>query len=252
MQRWKWLLAAVPTVVPLAGNAFAADLPVRNRFEAPVAGTTTQIDLAFDATTIRTIFGYAAVTFSPFGFLEQSGFRVRVAGLAGHYSYILEGPPDIRNNGNTVQGDLLVGYEFVRENFSIAGYIGANVQDHVLSAFDPLNPVVGTEWGFKAALDIYANPTPNTLVTLNANYSTAFDTYYAKTKFGWAFGPSPDVFFGPEVTFLGNERFDQWRVGAHITGVKFGKLSIGVAGGYLHDREEGSGAYGTVDASVRF
>jgi len=34
--------------------------------------------------------------------------------------------------------------------------------------------------------------------------------------------------------------------------VKFGRLSLGIAGGYLNDNVQGSGAYGTVDARIGF
>ena len=56
----------------------------------------------------------------------------------------------------------------------------------------------------------------------------------------------------PEMLVLGDKFYKQWRVGAHLTGAKFGRLQFGVSGGYLKDRDQGSGGYGILDARVTF
>ena len=60
------------------------------------------------------------------------------------------------------------------------------------------------------------------------------------------------IFFGPEVAILGDERFTQWRVGAHVTQMKFGKVELDVSAGYAHDSIVGEGAYGTFELSTNF
>ena len=41
--------------------------------------------------------------------------------------------------------DEMIGYQIIRPGFRIAGYVGAEEQNHRLSPFDPANQVVGTE-----------------------------------------------------------------------------------------------------------
>lgn len=80
---------------------------------------------------------------------------------------------------------------------------------------------------------------------------TAFRTYY--TEFKARYGVlGNEVFLGPQFIALGNERFDQWRVGLHLSGIKLGKLRVELAGGYLRESDLGSGAYGAIGANIQF
>jgi hypothetical protein len=96
------------------------------------------------------------------------------------------------------------------------------------------------------------NPTPQTLVYGEAEYSTAFHSYFAKAKFGYDVTQTQQVFIGPEVAASGNQRYDQWRVGAHVTQLKFGKINMDISAGYAHDSSVGASAYGTTEFSTKF
>jgi hypothetical protein len=52
--------------------------------------------------------------------------------------------------------------------------------------------------------------------------------------------------------FLGNEQFNQLRVGAHLTGMKLGTAEVTFAAGYLAQSNVGSGAYGSIEMDYRF
>ena len=60
------------------------------------------------------------------------------------------------------------------------------------------------------------------------------------------------VYVGPEAIFMGDDFFQQWRVGGHVTGATFGMLSLGASAGILVDKVRGTGMYGIVDARVGF
>jgi hypothetical protein len=82
------------------------------------------------------------------------------------------------------------------------------------------------------------------------SYSTLHNSYYTRVKVGWSL--IPGIYIGPEVSLLGDSFYRQYRVGAHLTGVKLGRLSLGISGGYLNDDRQGSGTYGIVDARIGF
>ena len=60
------------------------------------------------------------------------------------------------------------------------------------------------------------------------------------------------MFFGPEVGGLGNDRTDQFRVGAHLTNIKLGPAKVTLTGGWMRERDEGTGWYATGNIDFSF
>jgi len=193
--------------------------------------------------------GNIGALIAPFRDLDTSGLRFFMLGDGGVYKYPAAGT-SIR--GNYESGDALAGYGFEGDFYSINLLAGLNAVNHTLSAVDPENKVQGTAFGAKVRTDAWVNPTPKTLTYGEAEYSTAFHTYYTKGKFGYDVTDGKEVFVGPEVAALGDERFNQWRVGAHVTQVKVGRFQFDVSAGYAHDSIVGNGAYGTVELNTHF
>lgn len=196
-------------------------------------------------------FGHSGATFAPYGNLDTSGFRVWVFGEAGTYRYFPDPASSQKIRGTEEAGELMFGYGFVGENYEFSLFAGANVENDNLSEPDPENPVQGTKFGAKVRADLWMNPTPRTLVAGEAEYSTAFKTYHTKGKLGYdLFGTG--MFIGPEVVAMGDERYDQWRVGAHLTALRFGKVNMDLSAGYVHTSDFTAGAYTTVELNFRF
>ena len=193
--------------------------------------------------------GFGGTIIAPLGNLDSSGLRVFMLGEGGWSKY--PGESGFVNDTMT-GGDLLVGYGFEGDNYSIGIYAGGNAINHTLSAVDTENPVQGTEFGGKARVDLTINPTPATLVYSEGEYSTAFRTYYANAKLGYEIVKGTGIFFGPEAGALGDARSDQWRVGGHLTQIKIGNVEIGVSCGYAHDSSVGPSAYGHLEMSRPF
>jgi outer membrane immunogenic protein len=180
---------------------------------------------------------------------DYSGFRAYLVGLGGTYKYPVTNGSI---NGYYVSGDALVGYGFEGDNYSINLLIGANGINHTLSAPDPTNPVQGTEIGVKVRADAWINPTPATLTSGEGEYSTAFNTYYVNGKLGFDVTNGSQIFVGPEAGVFGDEFSNTWRVGAHVTQMKFGRAQMDISGGYADDSVIGRGAYGHVELSWNF
>ena len=115
----------------------------------------------------------------------------------------------------------------------------------------PRNPVPGTAFGSKSLLELYSNPTDKTMVQAELTYSTAFRQYYEQFQIGYA-ALGPEIYIGPEAIFLGDENFDQYRLGAFVSGIKIGKVELGFSGGYLKDRAQGSGWFVGSNFYVQF
>jgi hypothetical protein len=214
--------------------------------------TRTLVYSGFDFNSQSAYTGFLGGNFAPWGDLETSGFRFSLFGAAGSYRYDLgpESPTAIRGTFET--GDVLVGYGFNKDSLSAKFMIGLNVQNHSLSSPDPANPVQGTHAGLKLQGDFYANPTPETMVFGLGSYSTAFQTYYTEFKGGLQLFGIKELYFGPQFIAQGNAQYDQWRVGAHVTGITYGRAEFGFAGGYLQDSRNGPGAYGMVTFDLNF
>jgi hypothetical protein len=234
-----------PVTTPVARSA--------GYFKAPVADEAEDVSrvLAFSTFDVakHSYGGLAGALIAPFQDLDKSGLRVFMLGEAGTYRYPAEGS-FIR--GVYEAGDVLAGYGFEGGFYSINLLAGLNAINHTLSAVDLTNSVQGTEFGLKVRSDAWINPTPMTLTYGEAEYSTAFRTFYTKAKYGYDFTGGKEIFFGPEVGFLGDQRFTQWRVGAHVTQIKFGKVQLDFSAGYAKDSIVGAGAYGTVELSTNF
>lgn len=230
--------------IALSSNAvMAADMPVK---AAPAPAEPIEygnLYFGVDWNSHKSIAGYTGILYAPYG-MDKSGLRLSAFGLVGHYEYRGGETGFERFKGNFVSSDALVGWSHVFNNGAFTVQIGANYQDHRVRPDDPNNPVQGSKLGFKVQADIWVEPTERTLIYALGSYSTAFDTYYALGRFGYDFA-STKVYFGPEVGALGNDRTDQQRVGAHLTGIKIGPGKVTISGGWMHERGEGNGGYAT-------
>jgi hypothetical protein len=181
------------------------------------------------------IFGWGEVTVAPTTNTDTSGLRIRLYGEAGQYKYQSE-TFDGTNRAAWYRGDALIGYAFVQEHFEAQIYLGASVIDSVLSNPDPENHVQGTKVGPVVAGE-FESTYNRTLISGAASYTTAFDTYETKLKIGWELANG--IFVGPETGIIGNQRYNQWRVGGHVTALNIANLRIAVGAGYAHDSDTG-------------
>lgn len=207
------------------------------------------VDSSATVTSTGSAFVSTSGTMAIDGTLAQSGPRIRIEGLAGRYEYKLS---STRANvtGEQEEGSVLAGYEWIEANRAISAYLGVAARNNDISIPDPTNSVIGTNVGVKVAVSGYAEPTRNTMVFGYGSYSTAYNAFYARAKFGYDIGGR--VFVGPEIAALGDDAYRQWRVGLHVTGLQLGIVQVSASGGFLSDKRQGAGAYGTLDARAQF
>jgi hypothetical protein len=193
--------------------------------------------------------GWVGTLIAPTKDLDTSGVRVWLVGESGGYLYH-DGAAAF--HGIYESGEVLAGYGFEGDNYSINLLAGPNAINHMVSPYDPTNHVQGTDGGIKIRADAYLTPTTGFMNYTEGEYSTAFSTYWVREKFGFDITHGQEIYFGPEVAVLGDERFNQWRVGAHISNMKIGKLQIDLSAGYADDSIVGTSAYGHIELSENF
>jgi len=198
--------------------------------------------------------GWMGAMIAPWSDLDTSGARVWISAGAGGYKYAAQGT---LFRGLYETGEMLAGYGFEGNTYSINVLAGLNAINDMVTPFDPDNKVQGTQGGLKVRMDAYTTPTSTTMTYGEAEYSTAFSTFYLSQKFGFDITNSSadsenKIYVGPMASFLGDLRFTQWRVGAHISNLKLGKLDVDLAAGYADDSVVGTGAFSTVELSSKF
>lgn len=231
--------AAVPPIVAKAQYSSAEE----NEPESHILGFS-----GFDVGK-WSVDGWVGALIAPWKDLDTSGPRVWVSGGAGAYKYAAQGT---LFKGLYTSGEVLAGYGFEGDNYSINVLAGPNAINQMVTPFDPENRVQGTEGGFKVRADAYTNPTPQTMTYGEAEYSTAFGTYYASQRIGYDITDGKQIYVGPIANVFGDQRYDQWQVGAHISNITLGILHFDFSAGYADDSVVKTGAFGKVEMSSNF
>jgi hypothetical protein len=186
--------------------ANAEGLP--ERYARPSEAPTSERGVWFSGYDVvkdaRYVFDGVIVAFN--GDMSRDGFALRVYG--SHLDFD-RNPGD----GREWQGDVMLGYLFHRSHVSGGIYVGADYQNVKLKPDDPTEKVRGTEIGFKVAGDVSTDREMPYYFSLHANYSTAFETYWARARAGLT---RHKVAFGAEGIAFGDEGFDAQRLGGFV------------------------------------
>jgi hypothetical protein len=160
--------------------------------------------------------GYLGTVWAANRDLSKDGILFRTMGSYGQYDYNAPLGLGTRVDGTQWQGDVMVGYQWVRQQFDLALYAGIDHINHDLSPFDPNNPARGSETGFKVGIDLESHRHIGLpyYYALEGTYSTAFDTYFLLGRLGMNRGGH---IFGVEGWLLGDESGDAQRLGAFLS-----------------------------------
>ncbi|TGD95935.1 cellulose biosynthesis protein BcsS [Methylobacterium nonmethylotrophicum] len=197
------------------------------------------VDTAATVSSQGAQFAGATATAAPAGNLLTSGLRLRADAVLGSYRAGT-------GLGQQAEAAAMVGYGWVWPEAVLSAFVGLTVRRNDLPGIEAS---VRNAGGFKAALDLYARPTPGTMVHATGTYASTFNAYYGRVRGGVAVLGG---FLGPEAAVLGDDYYRQWRIGAHWSGLQVGALQFGLAAGYLHDQARKGGLYTTVDMRAGF
>ena len=244
------------------GAARAQYVPPPNAIQRPasIPPQYFAVNSSFDADSLGNRSVYVDSTAAPLG-IYQTGIRFRASGVASWYNFLASDNPRQIASGHYLEGGLLVGYGLWVPGFNINLYVGPAFGEGVNEG------VVTDRWGVKAVLETYATPTQLTMLSSSVTYSTIGNNLQVQGKAGVKI--VGDIYFGPETKFnwqkllpwqidlfsgaiatatpvSAQDTISYVRVGAHVSAVRLGPAFFSVSGGWAHDRQLGSGYYGSV------
>jgi hypothetical protein len=151
---------------------------------------------------------------------------------------------------HAVLASAVVGYQWVRDGLVVAALAGPEVEGERLSR-DAVPSMGEAHLGARLHGEIWANPTQNTLLTTTVIGGTARTPHlWARASAGYAFWNR--VFVGPEVSVYATDTYRELRLGAHITGLTVGGVSLRVSAGWRGEEEtRHQGAYVGLSGHIR-
>jgi Cellulose biosynthesis protein BcsS len=197
-------------------------------------------------------FAHDGLLWTPAG-LGNDGFVLKALVTDGSYRYRAGALGYVPVTGWMTGSSVMPGLQFKRGGLSIAAYAGVEMQVHRLSQYDPGNRLQGQYVGARAAIDLWAEPTPQSMVIASATFTTIGGAYAARAATGWRLF---DRFYvGPEAVAFGGPEYRQLRLGLHVTGLKVElfdwRFEYQGGIGYAFDDDDNDGIYARLGVLVR-
>lgn len=190
-------------------------------------------------------FMHGGVLWSPDG-LYHEGFTLKLLMAGGAYRY-LTGNDNV--TGRQFLASVLPGWRFKQGKSETTIYLGLDVQNHGLSPDDIGNPLRGTHVGLRFAADVWLEPTDNMMVSSAFSLSTIQSSYWGRAQLG---ARIPDIgWIGPEAHLFSDLGYQQYSVGAHLTGFKTAEFEWSLGTGYVIDKDGRNGPYGRLGLNFR-
>jgi hypothetical protein len=179
------------------------------------------------------------------GSLDRDGFIVMGgAGFGGAPERDAFGRTEFRP---TAQGHAVVGYQWMLPRAAMSALIGSEVDAEAESTTGLR--AARTRLGVRGHAEIWAHPTPETLATATLIAGSARGHLWGRIAGGSAFWPG--VYVGPEAAFYARDDYRELRLGAHVTGLTWGRFNFRLSGGLMQSNDDRSGAYFGLSGYVR-
>lgn len=193
---------------------------------------TTERALFFSGADLSgtSAFLFGGFIWAPEG-INAAGFAMKTLFGGGFYRY-RSGAQEIV--GRQVVDSIMPGWRFKREKFEASMFAGLDMQNHRFHPLDPGNRLAGEHFGLRIAGDAWWEPSPDTMATGWASWSTTGANYSARAAYGWR--PAGLFYFGPEAQVMGDGSYSELRFGIHATAWRSGPLEWSAGGGYAHSR----------------
>jgi hypothetical protein len=228
----------------VATLAFACSSP--SSLAAPLSDDPRRLVLflSMDAGPVTT-FGSAGFKLGLGSPLDASGFRVMAKAGTGHEpqgsSLSASG---IRNTPGAVSPEAMavVGHEWKLGTTYVGLYAGgevdARLSTRALSVDRP------ARLGPRVQIDLWSNPTPDTLIHASGNLGGASLHIWSRLAIGWRLHDL--AFFGPEAEIYRERDYRKDRIGLHMTGLKLFGTELRLSGGWQRSGRQEQGPYATL------
>jgi hypothetical protein len=173
------------------------------------------------------------------GTLSTSGFRIMVKAGGSQ-----EQVDPLRQRGVAYKSEsqALLGYEWRIGDSFVSLYAGSDLESEQREHAAGID--VSRRYGVRLQGDLWAIPTPDTMVHASAYVSSLDARLWARLSPGWML---PQGFYaGPEIEAYREREYGKLRIGLHLTGVRLLGLNWRLSGGWQRTSDRPHEAYGTV------
>ena len=185
-------------------------------------------------------FAYGGLLWSPGG-LDREGFTLKAIMSGGMYRYNSGALGDVEVTGRELIAQVLPGWRFKGDRLELKVFAGLDLENHRLVPDDPASRLRGGDVGARAAIDLWYQPTPDTMLAADGSVSTIATNYSARIAYGWRLF---DLFYlGPEAQAFACEGYEQVRFGVHLTSFKTDEVEWSGAIGWSSDSDHRASAY---------
>jgi Cellulose biosynthesis protein BcsS len=190
------------------------------------------------------VFGYGGFVWAPWGF-DRDGLLLKILFSNGLYHHDAGNLGGERVTGTELLLGVTPGWRIKRGDAEFKVFFGPEIQWHRLRPDDPSNRLRGTSAGLRVAIDLWYEPTPQTMIAADVSLSSIATSNSARAAYGWrVFGEMlGGVYVGPEAECFGSQRYRHLRFGAHITSMKTEETEWAAGLGWARDSQGRTSPY---------
>jgi len=189
--------------------------------------------------------GYAGAQWAP-GSLNRDGFVLSAFVSGGVVRF---DTPATRYRTTILRASILPGWRFKRGNLEVKIFAGPDFEYDTFSPRQAYRLPHRSTIGARATVDLWWEPTAITMLSASASATTIANGYSARAASGWRVFDAGWV--GPEIAMSADRFSEQYRVGAHFTGLRTGAFEWSLAAGYVQDSFRRTGIYGRISVLTR-
>ena len=175
------------------------------------------------------------------GPLDRTGFVVmETSGFGLTRERFRRDGSDLPATRFTTQSSVVVGHQWNLPRLFVAGSLGPEILHEQLTVAGQVYRFSQPRYGVKAQVELWSNPTRDTLLTATVVGTTTNASLWARGSAGYRV--AGDLYAGPELTAYVTDSYQETKIGGHLTGFRFGILQGRVSGGWMVTDEKGPGS----------
>lgn len=198
--------------------------------------------------TFHGAFLYGGGIWAPSG-VDNPGFTLKTLISGGAYKYT-SGALNAEIKGATVAAAILPGWKFVNDKLIVSLYLGPVVQDYRLNPNDPGARLHGLYIGGQFAADLWYEPTPFSMVSVNGALASIGQTGSLRVALGTRL--LDRMFVGPETGAIWCGNFEEYQFGVHVTALHTNRLEWSAGSGWAFTSDHRDGAYFRIGVNTRY
>ncbi|MDB5624503.1 MAG: hypothetical protein JWR73_305 [Tardiphaga sp.] len=174
----------------------------------------------------------------------RDGFLLRLFASDGFDSFRT---PKTTLYSHTLRAALTPGYRISRSGFELSAYAGVEILGRAALPFRKTTRVQ-SDFGMRLSANFWWEPRDAVMLAANLSMTTIEASFFGRLATGVRIF---NVWTGPEISASSDIFSQQYRIGAHVTGMRSGPYEFSTAAGYAFDSFGRGGAYGRFGITLR-